>query len=125
VTAGEPPGAAAGDGAPASDGSDPTGPVDRPTAPLSAPSRRLEPLALVVLVVGIGVVIAALHHPRPGMFVAGAGLALGALLRLVLSPQRAGLLVVRQRRLDVVVLVGLAVALTVLAAVTPFPAGQG
>jgi hypothetical protein len=32
---------------------------------------------------------------------------------------------VRHRRLDVLVLIGLAVALIVLAAVTPFPAGQG
>jgi hypothetical protein len=125
VSAGGPPAASGGDRPPGGDTPDGTAGVEPPTAPLSAPSRRLDPLALVVLVVGVGVVIAALHHPRPGMFVAGAGLALGALLRLVLSPQRAGLLVVRQRRLDVVVLVSLAVALTVLAAVTPFPAGQG
>jgi hypothetical protein len=89
------------------------------------PRRRPDPLAPVVLTVIVGVVIAALHHPRWGMWVATGGLAAGALLRLVLSPRNAGSLVVRNRRVDVVVLAGLAIALGVLAAVTPFPAGQG
>jgi hypothetical protein len=96
-----------------------------PTGPLSAPRRRLDPLNLVAVTVAIGLVIAALHHPRTGMFVVCGGLGAGALLRLVLSPRNAGSLVVRKRRLDVVVLLGLALALGVLAAVTPFPAGQG
>ena len=97
----------------------------QPTGPLRTPRRRLDPSALVALTVAIGVLIAALHHPRTGMFVACGGLGAGALLRLVLSPRHAGLLVVRKRRLDVVVLLGLALALGVLAAITPFPAGQG
>jgi hypothetical protein len=87
--------------------------------------RRFDPLAVVVATVIVGVVIAAFHHPRSGMWVVSAGLALGAVLRLVLSPRDAGLLVVRKRRLDVAVLACLALALGVLAAVTPFPAGQG
>jgi len=93
--------------------------------PPQPPGRRFDPLSVVVATVGVGVVIAALHHPRTGMFIACAGLALGGLLRLVLSPRSAGLLVVRRRRMDVVILLGLALALGVLAAVTPFPAGQG
>jgi preprotein translocase subunit Sec61beta len=87
--------------------------------------RRIDPLGIVVATVAVGVLVAALHHPRSGMWVASAGLAAGALLRLVLSPRNAGLLVVRKRRMDVVVLAGLAIALGVLAAVTPFPAGSG
>jgi hypothetical protein len=87
--------------------------------------RRLDPLAVIVVTVAAGVLVAALHHPRSGMFVACGGLALGAVLRLVLSPRNAGSLVVRRRRFDVIVLAGLAVALGVLAAVTPFPAGSG
>jgi Protein of unknown function (DUF3017) len=94
-------------------------------APQQAPRRRIDPLAAVAGIVAVGVLIAAMHHPRDGMFVACAGLALGAGLRLVLSPRNAGSLVVRNRRVDVVVLASLAVALGVLAAVTPFPAGQG
>jgi hypothetical protein len=80
---------------------------------------------VVVGTVAVGVLVAALHHPRSGMFVACGGLALAAVLRLVLSPHRAGSLVVRRRRFDVIVLASLAIALGVLAAVTPFPAGSG
>jgi hypothetical protein len=46
------------------------------------------------------------------------------LLRLLLRERDAGSLVVRIRRIDVVVLAGLAVALAVLAGVTPFPSGS-
>jgi len=100
-------------------------PPEPPSAPTQAPRRRIDPLSLVTVTVAVGVLIAALHHPRTGMFVVCGGLGAAALLRLVLSPRDAGLLVVRKRRLDVVVLLGLAIALGVLAAVTPFPAGQG
>jgi hypothetical protein len=46
-------------------------------------------------------------------------------LRLVLRPRQAGSLVVRSRQVDVVILGGLAVAVGVMAAVTPFPSGSG
>lgn len=91
----------------------------------TAPKRRLDPIAPVVLTVAIGVLIAALHHPRAGMYVAAGGLAGGAVLRIVLSPRNAGSLVVRRKQIDVIVLAGLALALFVLAAVTPLPAGAG
>jgi hypothetical protein len=42
----------------------------------------------------------------------------------VLRPRDAGSLVVRNRRLDVFVLAGLAIALAVVAAVTPFPSAR-
>jgi len=90
-----------------------------------AQRRRIDPLAPVALIVAVGVLIAALHHPRSGTWVACGGLSAAAVLRLVLSPRNAGLLVVRNRRVDVVVLTSLAVALGVLAAVTPFPSGHG
>jgi hypothetical protein len=89
------------------------------------PRRRFDPLAPVVITVAVGVVIAAMHHPRTGMYVVCGALAFGALLRLVLSPRNAGSLVVRKRRVDFVILAGLAVALGVLAAITPFPVGTG
>jgi hypothetical protein len=93
--------------------------------PPQPPGRRFDPLSVVLAAVIAGVIIAAVHHPRTGMYVACGGLAAGGVLRLVLSPRNAGLLVVRKRRVDVVILLGLALALGVLAAVTPFPAGQG
>jgi Protein of unknown function (DUF3017) len=100
-------------------------PPEPPVAPAQrTPRRRLDPSGPVVVTVAFGVLVAALHHPRTGMYVACGGLAAGAVLRLVLSERNAGSLVVRKRRVDFVVLAGLALALGVLAAVTPFPAGQ-
>ncbi|HVV75584.1 MAG TPA: DUF3017 domain-containing protein [Mycobacteriales bacterium] len=89
------------------------------------PRRRLDPLIVVVAVVVAGLVVATFHHPQIGMWIVCAALAAGAVMRLVLRERDAGSLVVRFRRLDVVVMAGLAVALGVLAAVTPFPTGKG
>lgn len=89
------------------------------------PARRgPDPLLAVVLGVVAGIALAALRHPQPGMFVVSAAFAVGAVLRLVLRPRAAGSLVVRSRQLDVLVLMTLAVAIGVIAAVTPFPAGR-
>jgi Na+/proline symporter len=96
------------------------------TEPGPPPARRArDPLVLLVVGVAAGIVVAALRRPQPGMFVVAATLALGGVLRLVLRPRDAGSLVVRTRRVDVTVLFGLAVAVAVLAAVTPFPGGRG
>jgi Protein of unknown function (DUF3017) len=102
----------------------PASPDEPPRAPGAATPLHwwLDPLVLVVAIVAIGVVIAALHHPRIGMYVVCAGVAGGAVLRLVLSPVRAGSLVVRRRRFDVVILLSLALGIGIMAAVTPFPA---
>lgn len=100
-------------------------PPDPPAAPTHPPARRLDPLAAVVVLVAVGVVVAALRHPQVGMYVACGGLAVGAVLRLLLRERDAGSLVVRLRRIDVLVLAALAIALGVLAAVTPFPNGKG
>lgn len=78
----------------------------------------------VIAGVAVGVGIAAIRHPQPGMYVIAAALAAGAVLRLVLRPRSAGSLVVRSRQLDVLVLLGLAIAIGVIAALTPFPAGR-
>ena len=86
--------------------------------------RRPDPMFAVIAGVAAGVVIAAARHPQPGMYVIAVALGLGAVLRLVLRPRSAGSLVVRSRQLDVLVLLTLAVAIGVLAAVTPFPPGR-
>lgn len=84
--------------------------------------RRPDPLVLVVIGVAVGVVVAMLRHPQPGMLVISGTLVVGAFLRLVLRPRDAGSLVVRSRQVDVVLLAALAAAIGVLALVTPFPA---
>lgn len=89
------------------------------------PRRRVDPLLLVVAVVAIGLIVAGVHQPQVGMWIVCGALAVAAVLRLVLRERDAGSLVVRIRRLDVLVLAGLAIALGVFAAVTPFPTGSG
>jgi hypothetical protein len=80
-------------------------------------------LLAVVVVVAAGIATLALHRLRAGMYLIAGGLALGALLRLLLRPRAAGSLVVRSRYWDVVVLAALAVAIAVLATVTPLAGG--
>jgi hypothetical protein len=80
---------------------------------------RLDPFWLVLAGVVVGIVIVARHRPATGLYVVAAALAVGAALRLLLRPRTAGLLVVRSRQADVVVLAGLAVALGLIAALTP------
>jgi len=81
--------------------------------------RRPDPLLLVLLAVVVGIGIS-LNRPRTGMYVVCGALAVAALLRGVLRQRYAGLLVVRSRRVDIGVLVTLAVLIGVFAAVTPF-----
>lgn len=83
--------------------------------------RRIDPIVAVLGGLGIGLLLTWLHHPRVGMYALSAALAAAALLRLLLRPGEAGLLVVRSRTTDVAVLGVLAVGLLVLASVTPFP----
>jgi hypothetical protein len=84
--------------------------------------RRPDPLIVVLAVMAVGFLLTWLHHPRMGMYVVAAAVGAAAVLRAVLPARDAGLLVVRSRTQDVVVLAVLTVALAVLAGVTPFPA---
>jgi hypothetical protein len=81
-------------------------------------------LAIVLALVAAGLVVAGLHQPQIGMWIICGALATAAVLRLFLRERDAGSLVVRIRRLDVVMLAGLAIALGVFASITPFPTGQ-
>lgn len=89
------------------------------------PRRQLDPLLAVLVVVAAGVATLTLHRLRAGLYVIAAGLAAAALLRLVLRPRAASSLVVRSRHSDVLVLAALAVAIAVLATVTPLAGGAG
>lgn len=92
----------------------------------AGPERRnVDPLLAVVVVVAAGIATLALHRLRAGMYVIAAGLALGATLRLLLRPRAASSLVVRSRQSDVVVMAALAIAIAVLATVTPLAGGTG
>lgn len=77
------------------------------------------PYLLVLATTGAGiVVVAAAYFKRGPALIAGA-LLLGAVFRLFLKSDRIGMLGVRSRWFDVFTLVGLAVALIVLAWVAP------
>lgn len=66
-----------------------------------------------------GLATVALDHFRTGCLVFGLSVAFAALARLVLPARRVGLLVVRSRPFDVLVLSGMAIAIVVLAVIVP------
>lgn len=76
------------------------------------------PLAIVLAGVAAGLVIVALSHWRAGTTLIGASVTLGGLLRL-LPQQRVGLLAVRNKALDTVVLLTLGIGIVVLAFLVP------
>lgn len=77
------------------------------------------PAVAVVLVGLVGVVAAAQHHWRKGLYLVAAALLLGALLRLALPTRRAGTLAVRTKPVDVATLAILAVGVALLAGAVP------
>ncbi len=68
-------------------------------------------------VAGLGLV--ALDHFRPGCLLLGGSVLAAGLARLLLPSRRVGLLVVRSRPFDVMVLVTMGLSLVVLAVVVP------
>jgi hypothetical protein len=100
---------------------------DEPHVDPVVPRRRWrppiirEPLIAVLAAVAVGLWLVWVHHPRKGLGTIALALAAGALLRLVLPPRDAGLLVVRSRLIDVSVLLVLASVVVVLAVVQHFP----
>ena len=84
-----------------------------------------EPLLGVLLVVGVGLWLIWDHHPRKGLATIAVAFGAAALARLVLSPRDAGLLVVRNRVIDVAILIGFAVGIALLAVVQNFPSPGG
>jgi hypothetical protein len=83
--------------------------------------RRQWPLAVPLGVVLVGLVVVADGHFRRGTVILAFGVSLALFLRLLLSQDDAGLLAVRTKRVDVVVLTVLAVATSVLALWVPPP----
>ena len=95
------------------------------TTPLPEPPRRLPQTVggtvyIVVVgmtVVGLGIVVAGAW--RTGLVWMGIGLLLGALTRAVLSERAAGMLRVRRRWSDVLMLTVAGIGLIVLAVIVP------
>jgi hypothetical protein len=82
--------------------------------PFLAGLIRQLPLLLSILVVGAGLVLVTFGYWRRGLVVIGLALIGAALLRLLLPLRRVGLLAVRSRSVDVLLLAGTGLALTVL-----------
>lgn len=73
--------------------------------------RRQLPLTFVLGLVGAGFVLTAVGHWVTGVDVIAAGLAAGAAMRAALPPTAVGLLAVRHRAFDTVVMAAAAVAM--------------
>jgi multisubunit Na+/H+ antiporter MnhB subunit len=94
--------------------------VSTPDGPLKRPQTLGGLVYLVVVaasLVGLGIVFAGAW--RTGLAWIGAGLLLSAVTRLTLSERRAGMLRVRRKWSDVLMLSGAGVALIVLTIVVP------
>jgi hypothetical protein len=87
--------------------------------PFLAGLVRQLPLLAVLVTVGIGLLLVTVQHWRWGLVVIGLALVGAALLRLLLPVRRVGFLAVRSRPIDVVLLAGTGLALTVIALAIP------
>lgn len=103
--------------------------TDDPPPPTRSGSRsRLSsrglgevPFLLVLGGIGLGLAVVALHHFKSGSVVMSAALLLGAVLRLALPEERAGLLAIRGRVFDIATMVSLGALITVAALIVPPP----
>ena len=87
--------------------------------PFLAGLLRQLPLLAVLVMVGIGLLLVTFDHWRRGLVVIGLTLIVAGALRLLLPVRRLGFLAVRSRPMDVVLLVGAGLALTVTALTIP------
>lgn len=92
----------------------------RPIRPKS-PWWAQWPLAAVLATMGVSFVFVALDEFRLGSVLLGVSVLLAFALRLVLPDSRIGLLAVRTKRTDLIVLGALGVALTIFALWVPPP----
>jgi hypothetical protein len=83
--------------------------------PFLAGLLRQLPLLAVLIAVGVGLLLVAFDHWRKGLIVVGVTLLAGAVLRLLLPERRVGFLAVRSRPIDVVLMAGTGLLLTVIA----------
>ena len=91
-----------------------TAPAERPPKNFAAQVLGQWPLASVLLGVFAGLLVVAVGHWRTGTTMIGASITMGGLFRL-LPHRRVGLLAVRSRAVDTVVLLVIGIGITVLA----------
>jgi Protein of unknown function (DUF3017) len=100
-----------------------TAPAARPPLhvrrPFLAGLVRQLPLLTVLVVVAVGLLMVTFDHWRKGLVVVGLALVGGAALRLLVPLRQVGFLAVRSRPVDVVLLAGTGLALTVIALAIP------
>jgi ABC-type amino acid transport system permease subunit len=89
--------------------------------PFLAGLIRQLPLLAVLVMVGVGLLVVTFDHWRTGIVIMGLTLIGAAVLRALLPVRRAGFLAVRSRQVDVALLAGTGVALTVIVLLIPFP----
>lgn len=79
------------------------------------------PITIVLIGITVALLMIAMDHFRRGSIVLSASVMLAAFLRLLLPGQEAGMLAVRSRRIDVAVLGGLAIGLSIFTYWVPPP----
>jgi hypothetical protein len=89
--------------------------------PFLAGLIRQLPLLAVLAAVAVGLLVVTFDHWRRGIVVVGLALIGGAVLRLLLPVRRLGFLAVRSRPVDVVLMAGTGLALTVIVLTIPYP----
>lgn len=77
------------------------------------------PLALVLLGLVVGLVVLSFSDFRIGSIILGVAIIFGGALRLVLPRERAGLLAIRGRPIDLLTMFGLGITLTTVAVLIP------
>ena len=87
--------------------------------PFLAGLVRQLPLLAVLVVVAVGLTMVTFGHWRKGLVVVGLALVGGALLRAFVPLRRVGFLAVRSRTIDVTLMAGAGLALTVIALAIP------
>ena len=87
--------------------------------PFVAGLVRQLPLLAVLIAVGVGLVLVTFEHWRRGLVVIGIALLGAAALRLLLPVRRVGFLAVRSRPVDVALMAGCGLAVTVVALLIP------
>ena len=87
--------------------------------PFLAGVVRQLPLLAVLIAVGVGLLLVTFEHWRIGLVVVGLSLVGAGLLRLLLPARRVGFLAVRSRAVDVVLMAGAGLTLTVVALTVP------
>lgn len=77
------------------------------------------PLALVLIGAGVGLLVLAFGDFKRGSLILGCSVIFAGALRTVLTQERAGLLAIRSRSIDLLTVYGFGIALTTLALIVP------